>query len=166
MLCESIRELFSALEPGRRILGIDFGERKIGLALSDPTYLIAIPHSVYHRRNMRQDLGELSAVLRSEDAAVVVMGNPLQSDGLEGEMCQIVRAFAQKLIKKSGVSIYLHDERYTTVMASRATREAGLRRKESQKIDDKISAALVLQQVLDIARAEGIQAMGGNNSCL
>ncbi|SCV66265.1 hypothetical protein ANAPH2_01538 [Anaplasma phagocytophilum] len=51
-------------------------------------------------------------------------------------------------------------------MASRATREAGLRRKESQKIDDKISAALVLQQVLDIARAEGIQATGGNNSCL
>ncbi|MDB1135215.1 Holliday junction resolvase RuvX [Candidatus Anaplasma sp. TIGMIC] len=161
MLCADIATLFSLLPGGGRVLGIDFGERKMGLALSDATRLIASPFAVYERRNMRQDLGELNSILKAKDIRAVVMGLPLQSDGLEGDMCPKVRSFADKLIRKSGVCVYLHDERYTTAMASRATMTAGLRRKASQQIDDKVSAALILQQVLDMANEMGINAAAG-----
>lgn len=155
MVFESVKALFSALKDDERIVGVDFGEKKIGLALSDPTYLIATPYGVYIRRNTRQDLGELAALFKKEGVGAAVIGLPLQADGSEGELCSEVRRFADKLIKKSGIGLYFQDERYTTAMASRATEEAGLRRKESQEIDDKISAALILQQVLDMAKQLG-----------
>lgn len=151
-----MRALFSSLSAGVRVMGVDFGVKKIGLALSDPTYLVATPYSIYVRRNIRQDLGEINALFKKVGVGAVVMGLPLQADGSEGEMCDEVRRFADKLIKKSGVGLYFQDERYTTAMASRATEGAGLRRKESQEIDDKISAALILQQVLDMAKSLGI----------
>ncbi|AXW84562.1 Holliday junction resolvase RuvX [Anaplasma marginale] len=156
MLCDSIESFFGALGADRRILGLDFGEKKFGLAVSDSTGTIAMPHSVYLRRNARQDLGELNAILKREGICAAVVGLPLQLDGMEGEMCAVVRSFVQKLIKKSGVYVYLHDERFTTAMAIRTTESLGLRRKASQKVDDKISAALILQQVLDMAKGRGI----------
>ena len=156
MLYSDITELFSSLAPGTRVMGVDYGEKKIGLALSDATYLFAVPFRVYLRRNMRADLGELAAILRSLGVGAIVMGMPYESSGEEGEMCEHVRRFANKIMVKSGIGVYLQDERYTTAMASRITTESGLRRKESQQVDDKISAALILQQVLDIARNLGI----------
>nr|WP_236822864.1 Holliday junction resolvase RuvX [Anaplasma platys] len=153
---ESVQALFSSLRANERVMGVDFGERKMGLALSDPTYLIATPYGLYMRRNMRQDLGELSALFKKEGVGALVVGLPLQADGSEGQLCGEVRRFTDKLIKKSGIGLYFQDERYTTAMASRAAEEAGLRRKASQEVDDKISAALILQQVLDMAKRLGI----------
>ncbi|MGN7678378.1 MAG: Holliday junction resolvase RuvX [Anaplasma sp.] len=153
MLCERLENFFEALGSNRRILGLDFGEKKMGLAVSDSSGLVAMPFGVYFRRNMRQDLGELNAIMKREGISAVVLGLPLELNGTEGKPCELVRAFAQKLMKKSGVYAYLQDERYTTAMASRITESAGLRRKESQKIDDKIAAVLILQQVLDTYRA-------------
>ena len=155
VLFENIAELFSTLAPESRVIGIDYGEKKIGLAVSDPTYLIATPNSVYVRRNTRSDLGELAAIMRTLNVGAVVMGMPFESDGSEGGLCIKVRNFANKISKKSGLGVYLHDERFSTAMASRITLDAGLRRKESQMIDDKIAAALILQQVLDMARNLG-----------
>ncbi|MCU7612049.1 Holliday junction resolvase RuvX [Anaplasma capra] len=156
MLCVDVESFFRILGGDRKILGLDFGERTLGIAVSDCTGTIAMPHSVYIRRNIRQDLGELNAILKREGIRAVVAGLPLQLDGTEGEMCAAVRVFVQKLIKKSGVYVYLRDERYTTAMASRATESLGLRRRASQKIDDKIAATLILQQVLDMAKWLGI----------
>ena len=154
MLIDDIADFFSLLS-GSRIMCIDFGERTMGIALSEGS--VAMPLCVYNRRNTRQDLGELCAIFKEKKASGVVMGLPLESDGREGHMCELVRAFADRLVKKIGANIYLHDERYTTVAASRITESVGLRRKKSQKIDDMISAALILQQVLDIAKTRGIQ---------
>ncbi|MFV9838549.1 MAG: Holliday junction resolvase RuvX [Aaplasma endosymbiont of Hyalomma asiaticum] len=155
MLYKGISELFASLAPESRIIGIDYGEKKVGLAVSDTTYLIATPYRVYIRRNTRSDLGELAAIMRSLKVGAIVLGMPYESDGSEGAFCFKVRNFANKISRKSGLGVYLHDERFSTAMASRITIESGLRRKESQVIDDKIAAALILQQVLDMARNLG-----------
>ncbi|QXK93045.1 Holliday junction resolvase RuvX [Neoehrlichia mikurensis] len=129
-----------------------FGERKFGIALSDATNLIAIPYIVYERCNTRKDIGVLYNIFSSNNAGSFIVGFPIQLNGQESVMCEKVLSFVNKIIKKYKVNIYLHDERYTTAMATRIAKEAKICRKKSQKIDDKVSAALILQQVLDIMK--------------
>ncbi|MEH0831033.1 Holliday junction resolvase RuvX [Anaplasma bovis] len=154
MLINDVGYFFSLLSSSR-VMCIDFGEKTMGIALNEGS--VAMPLCVYDRRNTRQDLGELCAIFREKKAGGIVMGLPLESDGREGRMCELVRVFAAKLVKKIGANVYLHDERYTTAAASKMTESVGMRRKKSQKIDDMISAALILQQVLDIAKTKGVQ---------
>ncbi|KJV69017.1 Holliday junction resolvase RuvX [Candidatus Neoehrlichia procyonis] len=152
MLYRNIEDFFLNIDISKKIMGIDFGERKLGIALSDITNLIAIPYIVYKRCNTRKDIGVLYNIFSNSNAGSLVVGFPIQLDGQDSEMCDKVLNFVNKIIKKHKIVVYLHDERYTTSMASRITKEAKMRRKESQKIDDKISAALILQQVLDIIK--------------
>ncbi|QGR02627.1 Holliday junction resolvase RuvX [Ehrlichia ruminantium] len=152
MLYKNINEFEKVIDRTKRIMCLDFGERKIGVALSDKTNLIAIPHSVYVRRNTRKDLGSLYSVFIENNAGSIVIGFPIDLSGIDNELCTKVILFADRIIKKYAINIYLHDERYSTAMATRIAKLANIKRKESQKIDDKIAAVLILQQVLDIVK--------------
>ena len=122
------------------------------LLLSDKTNLIAIPHSVYVRRSTRKDLGSLYNVFMENSVGSIVIGFPIDLSGMDNELCNKVTLFADRIIKKYAINVYLHDERYSTAMATRIAKLANIRRKESQEIDDKIAAVLILQQVLDIIK--------------
>ncbi|CAH58293.1 Holliday junction resolvase [Ehrlichia ruminantium] len=152
MLYKNINEFEQVIDKTKRIMCLDFGEKKIGVALSDKTNLIAIPHSVYVRKNTRKDLGSLYGILIENDAGSMVIGLPLDLFGMGNELCDKVMLFANRMIKKYAINIYLHDERYSTAMATRVAKLANIKRKESQKIDDKIAAVLILQQVLDMVK--------------
>ena len=135
-----------------RVLGIDFGERRIGLALSDPTATLASPLPTMKRRaGKRPPLKALSELAAEHSVEAVVMGLPLALDGSETEWTRHVRQVALALGERLQVPVHFVDERLTSVMAERAVRSLGLPKGEREKKEriDAAAAVLILQLWLD-----------------
>jgi len=138
-----------------RILGIDYGERRIGLAISDPTGIIAQPLPTLTRRaGKRAPVGAIADLIRNYEVATVVIGLPLDLSGNETDWTREVRAFGAKLAERTGVAVEFVDERLTSVRAERAVRELGLRKSElhDKARIDAAAAQLILQGFLDRRR--------------
>lgn len=139
-----------------RILGIDYGERRVGLALSDPTGLIAGPLATLTRRpGRRPPVGKLAEIVLQNEVEAVVIGLPLGLDGEENAWCREVRVFAQALGARAKVPVYLQDERMSSVMAERGVRESGVgrsKRREKERVD-RAAAVVILQRWLDTRHA-------------
>lgn len=135
-----------------RILGIDYGERRIGLALSDPTATIAQPlPTLVRRRGKRPPVQAVADIVRSHDVAEVVIGLPLTLEGTANEWTAEVRAFGDALAERAGIPVNFIDERFTSVRAEQAVRSSGLRRtqREEKSRIDAAAAILILQAFLD-----------------
>jgi putative Holliday junction resolvase len=131
-----------------RILGIDPGERRIGVALSDPTGTIASPHSVIDRRT--DDVGARVRELCAEyDVDRIVVGLPTSLSGFEGPAAEAARSVGLIVAEASGLPVEFHDERFTTVTAEAALLEGGVRRAKRREVRDKVAAAVILQSYLD-----------------
>jgi putative pre-16S rRNA nuclease len=139
-----------------RILGIDYGERRIGLAVSDPTATIAQPlPPILRRRGKRPPVQSILDIMTEYDVEQVVVGLPLTLEGGDSEWTTEVRAFADRLEERSGRTVSLLDERMTSVMAERAVRSLGLKRRERERKDriDTAAALIILQLFLSRSRA-------------
>lgn len=132
-----------------RALGLDYGEKRIGIALSDPLRVIAQPLGVLERKSDVKDLPALAAIARENSVDVIVMGFPLNLDGSEGNSAAKVRRFSEKLGEVAGIRVVLVDERLSTLEASRTMKTAGLDWRQRRSVVDSVSAALVLQSYLD-----------------
>jgi putative holliday junction resolvase len=135
-----------------RILGIDFGTRRIGLAVSDPTGTISQPlPTLIRRAGKRAPVAAITELAREQDVAEIVIGLPLSLNGDETEWTAEVRAFGSKLAERTGVSVSYLDERLTSVMAEKTVRSLGLKRSEREQKDrvDAAAALLILQTFLD-----------------
>lgn len=135
-----------------RILAVDFGERRVGLALSDPTATIAQPLTVLVRRAGKRPPVQAIADLAAEhDVQHIVVGLPLTLAGGESDWTREVRAFGEKLAARAGLGVTFADERMTSVAAERAVRSLGLRKTEREKKEriDAAAAVLILQAYLD-----------------
>jgi putative holliday junction resolvase len=138
-----------------RVLAVDFGERRVGIAISDPTATIAQPLTVLLRRPGKRPPVQAIADLAAEyDVAHIVVGLPLTLAGDESDWTRDVRAFGEKLADRAGTGVTFADERLTSVMAERAVRALGLKRseREQKKRIDAAAAVLILQAYLDAAR--------------
>jgi putative Holliday junction resolvase len=138
-----------------RLLGIDFGQRRIGLALSDPTRTIASPFGTLTRRaGKRPPWPELMRIVGEHEVVGVVVGLPLDLAGEDTEWTREVRSFAADFERRSGLPTHLIDERMTSVMAERAVRGSGLPRSERERKErvDEAAAAIILGTFL--ARGE------------
>jgi putative Holliday junction resolvase len=140
-------------------MGIDFGERRIGVALSDPTATLASPlDTLVRRAGKRVPLKALEELARAHEVEGLVVGLPLNLKGEEDEWCRAVRASADELGRRLGVPVDYVDERFTSVAAERVVRGSGLNRtrREQKGRVDRAAAALILQRWLDArARAAG-----------
>lgn len=138
-----------------RVLGLDFGARRIGVALSDPTGTIASPlETVQRRKGKRPPLGRLEEMARAHAAERLVVGLPLDLQGNETEWCAEVRTAGDELARRLALPVEYVDERLTSVRAERAVRALGLRktqREEKERVDA-AAAALILQSWLDRPR--------------
>ena len=134
-----------------RILGLDIGDRRIGLALSDETELIASPHSVYQRIGWGPDSLYFLSLAQELNVAYIVAGLPLNMDGSMGPQAQKARDFCAQLEQK-GLKVEYIDERLTTKSAEMALIEGGMRRQDRKDTVDKVAAALILQSYLDMKR--------------
>jgi putative Holliday junction resolvase len=133
-----------------RSLGLDIGERRIGVALSDPDGILASPLTIINRTDESLDIEAIIDVVKSKDAGRVIVGLPYSLDGSLGEQAENVKAFTQKLASRLQVPVEYRDERLTTVMAERLGRAGG--KKAKRKADDAQAAALILQGYLDEGR--------------
>lgn len=139
-----------------RTLGIDYGERRIGVAISDPLGMIAQPlATVGRRRGKRPPFAELERMVAEWRPAGLVVGLPLTSDGEESDWTAEVRAFGDRLAERTALPVHYVDERMTSARAERAVRSSGLPKKQREKKErvDAAAAVLILQAHLDrIAR--------------
>ena len=135
-----------------RILGLDVGARRIGLAISDPLGLTAQGLTTLHRRNRRFDRSELGKVIRAHRVSEIVVGNPLRMSGEAGAQAEKMSAFAAQIEQEFSLPVYLWDERLTTAEAHRLLDETGIRDARRKAVIDKMAAVLILQSFLD-ARA-------------
>jgi putative Holliday junction resolvase len=133
-------------------MGIDFGERRTGVALSDPTGTLASPLETIERRSgQRLPLKALEEIARAHEVTHLVVGIPLDLRGEETEWARRIRTAGDELARRLGVPVAYVDERFTSVQARRAVRSAGLPRIERERKDrvDRAAAALMLQGWLD-----------------
>ncbi len=135
-----------------RVMGLDVGERRIGMALSDETGTIAQGKGVYLRRGHNEDVKYLARKAREWGAERIVVGLPLNMDGTEGEQAKRVRQFAKSLEEAVGVTVELWDERLTTSEAERVLLEADFSRRKRKALRDELAAVLILQSWLDAHR--------------
>ncbi len=131
-----------------RVLGLDVGDRRIGVALSDEGRRIASPHSVYQRVGYGPDTRYFLALAKEQGVAYIVAGLPYNMDGSLGGQADKVRAFCDQLAA-AGLEVRSVDERLTTRAAEGALLEGGMRRDARRDTVDKVAAALILQSHLD-----------------
>ena len=143
-------DLAAAAPPRTPLLGLDLGEKTIGVAVSDRDRMIASPLELIRRTRFTQDAERLFELMRTRGATGLVIGLPVNMDGGEGPRCQSVRAFARNLLKLREVPIAFWDERLSTAAVQRMmTSEADLTRARRAELVDKAAAAWILQGALD-----------------
>jgi putative pre-16S rRNA nuclease len=141
------------IAPPGRILGLDVGARRIGIAISDPLGLTAQGLATLQRRNRRYDLGELRKVLTKYEVREIVVGNPLRMSGQSGTQAEKMAAFAGQLKQAFSLPVHLWDERLSTAEAHRLLDETGIRDSRRKEVIDKMAAVLILQSFLDAREA-------------
>jgi len=136
--------------PHPRFLGLDIGNRRIGVAVSDELGLTAQPVLTLERRhNPREDMRSLARLARRFDVAGIVVGDPLHLEGEESRQAIKTRTFATALGKFTGLPIHMRDERLTTRESHRILYEAGRPRQQHRRVVDQVAATLILQDFLD-----------------
>ena len=149
MIAADARALCTALPRNQRLLGLDVGEKSIGLALSDPGLSVASPVSTIKRTKFTADANALLKLAAERGVGGLVIGLPLNMDGSEGPRCQSVRQFAANLLKLKDLPILFWDERLSTVAVERAMIAHDVTRAKRDKVVDQAAAAFILQGALD-----------------
>ena len=137
-----------------RLLGIDYGRKRLGLALSDEGGVLASPLPVYRRSGaLADDIAFLRRLVKEWSVGMIVIGLPLNMDGSTGEMAEEVTRFAARIEGEIGLPIVPIDERLTSVEAERALIEGGISRRKRKGLRDSLAAVLILQGYLDRLRS-------------
>ena len=132
-----------------RLLGVDYGSVRIGLAVSDADRRLASPLTVLERRDSERDAVYFRSLIESEEIGALVVGLPLHLDGREGRKATEARAFGAWLAETTGLPVAFWDERFSTVEAESALWQAGLTHKKRKARRDRVAAQMVLQAYLD-----------------
>lgn len=135
-----------------RIIGLDFGSKTVGVALSDSLMITAQGVEIIRRdseNKLRQTLARIEEIIAQNQVTEIVMGLPKNMNNTEGERVEKTRDFAEKLERRTGLPVTLWDERLTTVAADRAMIEGGIRRENRKNYVDEIAAVFILQGYMD-----------------
>ncbi len=132
-----------------RKMGVDYGDKRIGVALTDALCIISSPYEVFQNLSPEQSLQHLNDLIKQFNVDEVAMGLPLNMDGSEGERAKIHRNFGQKLSDLSGVKVVFVDERLTSAEAEEILIQSKVRREKRKELIDKISAQIILQTYLN-----------------
>jgi putative holliday junction resolvase len=153
---KGVPEPSAAAVPAGRILALDYGRKRIGLAVSDELALIARPLPTLARTNRRNDLRRLKEICRKNDIALLIVGLPLHIAGEESDMGQEASRFAARLEKALGIPVRLLDERLTSWEAERTAAETRLRSRRKHEDLDSLAAAVLLRDYLSLKRGESL----------
>jgi len=134
----------------QRILALDFGEKRIGVAVSDALNIIAQSVGTIERKGIKNDLKKIQELVREYDASRLIVGLPLNMNGTKGKSADSAIGFVDEIKKEIQVEVEMMDERLTTAQGERILLEADVSRKNRKKNLDKIAAQLILQNYLDL----------------
>jgi putative Holliday junction resolvase len=151
----SLEGLAAELPPVGALVGLDLGERTLGVAVSDVLRGVATPTTTIRRRKFTQDAEALEALCAERGVVGLILGLPLNMDGSEGPRIQSTRAFARNLARRGGPPLAFWDERLSTVAAERALLEADASRRRRAEVIDAVAAGYILQGALDRLRHLG-----------
>lgn len=132
-----------------RYLGVDWGKKRVGLAISDPGGMLATPLKVLQRQNLEQIVAEIGELCRDERVEAVVVGLPLNMDGSRGATAQEADRFAAMIAEATGLPVELWDERLSSVSAERHLIDADMSRVKRKRTIDKVAAQIILQTFLN-----------------
>lgn len=132
-----------------RKMGIDYGDKRIGIALTDALCIISSPYEVFQNQSMQQSINHIDKLIKEFDVDEVALGLPLNMDGTEGERAKLHREFGEALANFSGVKVFYVDERLTSAEAEELLIASGVRREKRKELIDKISAQIILQTYLN-----------------
>jgi len=155
--------LKALLPAGQRLLGLDLGEKTIGVAISDPGLTVASPIDTIRRTKFTEDVKQLAKMMQGREVGGIIVGLPINMDGTQGPRCQSVRHFAENLVKRADLlgmeaEIAFWDERMSTVAVQRLLiDEADMTRNKRAQSVDKMAAAYILQGALDALNKKGPQ---------
>ena len=133
-----------------RILAFDFGEKKIGIAVSDALNITAQSVGVIERRGIKNDIKKIQDLVREYEAVKLIVGLPLNMDGTKGKSAKLAIDFAEAVKKETQIDVEMIDERLTSAQGERIFLEADMSREKRKKNIDKIAAQLILQNYLDL----------------
>ena len=135
-----------------RVIGLDYGSKTVGVALSDELMLTAQPLTTIHRdrpTKLRQTLAQIEQIIEQYDMDRIVVGWPKKLDNEEGERCEKTKEFGDMLENRTGLEIIYQDERLTTAQADGVLEQGGIRKDKRKQYIDKMAASLILQNYLD-----------------
>ncbi len=157
----SLEDLWSGLPRVGRLLGLDVGGKRIGVAISDPGRLIGNPMTIIKRETWKDTFKELQKLTTETEIYGIIVGYPIHLNGEEGAACQSVRSFCRNLQEAGlGIKLVLWDERLTTQASERhLIKEADLSRSKQANLNDSVAASMILQNVLDYARHHNFDKM-------
>ena len=149
MITDDMHDFAGALPPMRALMGLDLGDKTIGVAVSDTFGSVATPLETVRRKKFGMDAAHLQSLIAERNIGGLVLGLPRNMDGSEGPRCQSTRAFARNLSRLTDLPIGFWDERLSTVAAERALLEADTSRQRRSEVIDHVAASYILQGVLD-----------------
>ena len=152
MIVKTPAELAETLKPGERLIGLDLGEKTIGVALSDVLRTVASPLVTLSRSRFTVDAEALIQLVEKHKVGGLVIGLPLNMNGTEGPSVQSARAFARNFETKRSLPMLFWDERLSTTAVTRTLLEADMSRAKRKEVVDKMAASFILQGVLDSLR--------------
>lgn len=161
MIYEEMETFATALPAMSALIGLDLGEKTIGVAVSDSFLSVATPLETVRRKKFGLDAARLTEIIRDRRIGGLVLGLPRNMDGSEGPRCQSTRAFARNFDRLLPLPITFWDERLSTVAAERALLEADTTRKRRAEVIDHVAAGYILQGALDRLAVMRRQGAGG-----
>jgi len=152
MIHDDFEDFAAALPPVTALMGLDLGEKTIGVAVSDRMRAVASPLETVRRKKFTLDSARLLEIIADREIGGIILGLPKNMDGTEGPRCQSTRAFARNLSQRAEIAIGFWDERLSTVAAEKALLEADTTRKRRGQVIDHVAAGYILQGALDRLR--------------
>ena len=137
-----------------RVLGIDYGNKNIGLALSDKLGLTSLPFGLYRSKNKKADKAYFKNLVEKHEITEIVIGLPLRMDGTSGSRAETTREFGQWLESILGLPVFFWDERLTTKETIRILEQQKIRKRKKKEVKDQISASLILSSFLENKRIQ------------
>ena len=133
----------------KRIMGVDYGDKRIGIALTDLMQIIASPLEVYQNKTLKEDIDYICKIIKDNDVEKVVFGLPLNMDGSEGDRAKITKKFASLVAQQTNAEIVFQDERLSSIEADEILIKCNVKREKRKKLIDKLSACIILESYLN-----------------
>ncbi len=149
MIVQTVQEFYQFFQKNMPILAIDYGLKKTGMAISTPDHSISMPHGITDIESEKKKVNYILGIIERHNICAIVLGLPVNMDGSNSNQTDLVLKFADYLVKRTNLPIYMQDERLTSKAANQLMQTFGMKRKERNQADDSAAASMILETVLE-----------------